>query len=329
MAKTVRKKEKGKNKNDFHTGFVALVGRPNVGKSTLLNSLLGQKIAIVSSKPQTTRVSIQGIKTTDRGQIIFIDNPGIHKPLHLMNRRMMNYVHSSLETADLILLLIDASLKYGHGDEYVLGMLKNISTPVFLLINKIDLVRKDLVLPLIELYRNLYPFKEIIPISALKGDNLDVLEDLIYGYLPQAPRLYSEEEITDQSEKFWLSEIIREKVLEQVEEELPYTTAVVIQSIEKIERKTAKEGSQEKGQPKIPDKKLLYHIKADILVEKENHKGIIIGRRGSMIKTIGSKARKEMEQTLNSQVFLELSVKIKEKWRDSEEILDQLEEQKE
>jgi len=329
MVNQLNKNKKEKNKKAFHTGFVALIGRPNVGKSTLLNSLLGQKIAIVSDKPQTTRVSIQGIKTTDRGQIIFVDNPGIHKPLHLMNRRMMNYVHSSLQTADLILLLIDASSRYGHGDQYVLNLLKSISTPVFLLINKVDLVKKDSLLPLIDNYRNLYPFKEIIPISALKGDNLKVLENIIYDYLPEAERLYSEEEISDQSEKFWLSEIIREKVLQQVEEELPYTTAVVIQSIEKIKRTKIKRGEHSRSQAENRKEKVLYHIKAEILVEKENHKGIIIGHRGSMIKTIGSQARKEIEENLGGKVFLELSVRVRERWRDSEEILDMLEEQKE
>jgi len=225
-----RKKEK---KSQFRTGYVALVGRPNSGKSTLLNTLIGQKIAIVSNKPQTTRISLLGIKTTSRGQIIFVDNPGIHKPLHLMNRRMMNYVYSSLETADLILLLIEANKKFGQGDRYVLEILKNVKTPVFLLINKIDLVKKDRLLPVIDKYKDLFPFREIIPISALKGDNLDLLENLIYDYLPQAEKIYSDEEITDQSERFLLSEIIREKILNLVEEELPYTTAVVIRSIER------------------------------------------------------------------------------------------------
>ncbi len=321
-----RKKEK---KSQFRTGYVALVGRPNSGKSTLLNTLIGQKIAIVSNKPQTTRISLLGIKTTSRGQIIFVDNPGIHKPLHLMNRRMMNYVYSSLETADLILLLIEANKKFGQGDRYVLEILKKVKTPVFLLINKIDLVKKDRLLPVIDKYKDLFPFREIIPISALKGDNLDLLENLIYDYLPQAEKIYSDEEITDQSERFLLSEIIREKILNLVEEELPYTTAVVIRSIERPQAAdSALEGEESSG-PSSSGNQPLTRIKADILVERENHKGIIIGRQGGMIKTIGTQARKEIEDILESRVFLELSVRVREKWRDSEEVLDLIEEQKE
>ena len=321
-----RKKEK---KSQFRTGYVALVGRPNSGKSTLLNTLIGQKIAIVSNKPQTTRISLLGIKTTSRGQIIFVDNPGIHKPLHLMNRRMMNYVYSSLETADLILLLIEANKNFGQGDRYVLEILKNVKTPVFLLINKIDLVKKDRLLPVIDKYKDLFPFREIIPISALKGDNLDLLENLIYDYLPQAEKIYSDEEITDQSERFLLSEIIREKILNLVEEELPYTTAVVIRSIERPQAADSAPQGEESSGPSSSGNQPLTRIKADILVERENHKGIIIGRQGGMIKTIGTQARKEIEDILESRVFLELSVRVREKWRDSEEVLDLIEEQKE
>ncbi len=317
------RKQTGKKKN-YRAGYVALIGRPNVGKSTLVNSLIGQKIAIVSDKPQTTRVSLLGIKTTDRGQIVFVDNPGVHKPLHLMNRRMMNYVHSSLETADLLLLMIDASKKFGHGDQYVLDILKNVTRPIFLLINKVDLVKKENILLIIDGYKDLLPFKEIVPVSALKGDNLDRLEDLIYDYLPVADKIFGEDEVTDQSEKFLLSEIIREKLLHHVEEELPYTTAVVIHSMERTELSEKPARGPRPARPARP----LVRLQAEILVEKENHKGIIIGRRGNMIKTIGSEARKEMEEILESQVFLELSVRVREKWRDSEEILDLIEEQK-
>ena len=321
-----RKKEK---KGQYRTGYVALIGRPNSGKSTLLNALIGQKIAIVSDKPQTTRISLLGIKTTNRGQIIFIDNPGVHKPLHLMNRRMMNYVYSSLETADLLLLLIEANKKFGQGDKYVLDMLKKINRPVFLLINKIDLVKKDKILPVIDKYKDLFPFREIIPISALRGDNLNLLENLIYDYLPLAEKIYSDEEITDQSERFLLSEIIREKILNLVEEELPYTTAVVIHSIERPQAEGSPLEAEKSPAASSSGSQPLIRIKADILVERENHKGIIIGRQGSMIKTIGSQARKEIEDILESRVFLELSVRVKEKWRDSEEVLDLIEEQKE
>ncbi|HPB59028.1 MAG TPA: GTPase Era [Candidatus Saccharicenans sp.] len=321
-----RKKEK---KGQYRTGYVALIGRPNSGKSTLLNALIGQKIAIVSDKPQTTRISLLGIKTTNRGQIIFVDNPGVHKPLHLMNRRMMNYVYSSLETADLLLLLIEANKKFGQGDKYVLDMLKKINRPVFLLINKIDLVKKDKILPVIDKYKDLFPFREIIPISALRGDNLNLLENLIYDYLPLAEKIYSDEEITDQSERFLLSEIIREKILNLVEEELPYTTAVVIHSIERPQAEGSPLEAEKSPAASSSGSQPLIRIKADILVERENHKGIIIGRQGSMIKTIGSQARKEIEDILESRVFLELSVRVKEKWRDSEEVLDLIEEQKE
>ncbi len=317
-------KETGQKARPYRTGYVALIGRPNTGKSTLLNTLLGRKVAIVSDKPQTTRVSILGIKTTERGQIIFIDNPGVHKPLHLMNRRMMNYVYSSLEMADLVLLMIDATRKFGHGDQYVLDMLKKITRPIFLLINKVDLVKKESILPMIDSYKDLLPFKEIVPISALKGDNLDRLEKLIYDYLPEAEKIYSDEEISDQSEKFLLSEIIREKILHHVEEELPYTTAVIIRSIEKSELPARPASGRKPALPPRP----LVSIQAEILVEKENHKGIIIGKKGSMLKAIGSEARQEMEEILKSKVFLEISVRVRERWRDSEEILDLIEEQK-
>jgi GTP-binding protein Era len=213
-------------------GYVALIGRPNVGKSTLLNNIIGQKVAIISDKPQTTRTSILGIKTTDKGQIIFVDNPGIHKPLHKLNKRMMNIVYSSLETSDLLCLLIDATLKFGHGDQFVIDTLKDIKTPVFLLINKVDIIKKEKVLLIIDKYKDLMDFKEIIPISALKGINVDILEDKTYDYLPETEKVYSDEEISDQSERFLLSEIIREKILSQVREELPFVTAVYLDKIE-------------------------------------------------------------------------------------------------
>ncbi|MBP1659656.1 MAG: GTPase Era, partial [Candidatus Aminicenantes bacterium] len=231
--KTVRKK--AAPKPVFRTGYVALIGRPNTGKSTLLNALVGQKVAIVSDKPQTTRISILGIKTTEKGQIIFIDNPGIHKPLHTLNKRMMNFVYSALETSDIVCLLIDAAERFGHGDEYVLEVLRKVKTPVFLLINKVDIVRKDTVLPIIERYKDLFPFREIIPISALKGINVDVLEKLLFDALPLAPKLYSDEEISDQSERFLFAEIIREKILKYVTQELPFVTAVYIEAIENKE----------------------------------------------------------------------------------------------
>jgi len=287
-------------------GYVALLGRPNVGKSTLLNKILGQKVAIISDKPQTTRTSIIGIKTTDKGQIIFVDNPGIHRPLHRLNKRMMNFVYSALETSDLMCLLIDATLKFGHGDQFVIDTLKKVSTPIFLLINKVDIVKKEKILLLIDKYKDLLEFKEIIPISALKGTNVDVLEENIYNYLPEAEKLYGDDDISDQSIRFLLSEIIREKLLSHVRQELPFVTAVLIDQIE------------ERGEAK-------KYIRARIFVEKDTHRKIIIGKHGSLVKMIGTEARKEMEDILEAKVYLDLHVKVKENWRDSPGVLDLIE----
>ncbi len=295
-------------------GYVALIGRPNVGKSTLLNRLLGQKVAIISDKPQTTRTSILGIKTTKKGQIIFVDNPGIHRPLHKLNKRMMNFVYSALETSELNCLLIDATLRFGHGDQFVIDTLKNISTQILLLINKVDIVKKDKILPIIDRYKDLLKFKEIIPISALDGTNVDVLEDKIYEYLPEAEKVYGDDEISDQSLRFLLSEIIREKMLSHVRQELPFVTAVYIDKIE--DRVRADDRGQEK-----PKK----YINASIFVERDTHRKIIIGRQGSLIKTIGTEARLEMEDILEAKIFLDLQVKVKEKWRDSPDVLDLIE----
>jgi len=340
-------------KQECKVGYVALVGRPNVGKSTLLNRILGQKISIISNKPQTTRISILGIHTTDKGQIVFIDNPGIHKPLHKLNKRMMNFVHSSLETADLVCLLIDATQRYGHGDEFVLEFLKNAKKPMFLLINKVDIVAKGNILPMIEQYRDLADFKEIIPLSALKGTNVDVLERLIFENLPAAEKLYGDDDVTDQSQRFLLAEIIREKLLAHVEKELPWVTATYIDSIERREP----EGPVEQApghEPRADDKKAagaeaksiepdhlpgvgpapkpkrpVIYIKAHIFVEKDNHRKIVIGRHGQLIKQIGIEARREIEEILEATVYLDLTVKVREDWRDSADVLDLIEGQKE
>ncbi len=294
-------------------GYVALIGRPNAGKSTLLNKILGEKVAITSDKPQTTRTSILGIKTTEKGQIIFLDNPGIHKPLHGLNKRMMNFVFSSLQTSDLICLLIDTTLRFGHGDQFVLDSLKDIKTPVILLINKVDIIKKDKILPLIEKYNELFNFKEIIPISALKGINVDVLEEKIYENLPEAEKMYSDDEVSIQSQRFLLSEIIREKVLRHVREELPFVTAAYIDEI--------------RDRPDNKDGKKVKYILARIFVEKDNQRKIIIGRRGSLVKTIGTEARKEIELILDAKVYLDLQVRVKERWRDSPNVLDLIESQ--
>jgi len=300
---------------------VALIGRPNVGKSTLLNKMLGQKVAITSDKPQTTRISILGIRTTQKGQIIFVDNPGIHKPLHNLNKRMMSFVYSALETSNLVNLLIDATLKFGHGDEFVLETLKNISTPIFLLINKVDIVKKEKILLLIDKYKDLLNFKEIIPISALKGTNLDILEDLIYDNLPEAQKIFSDDEISDQSQRFLLSEIVREKVLSHVKQELPFVTAVYMDKLEDEIKDSSPNALSGK-------KKQVQYISATIFVEKETHRRIVIGKHGRLIKTIGTQARQELEHILGTRIFLDLWVKVKENWRDSPDVLNLIESQK-
>lgn len=317
----------------FKTGYVALVGRPNTGKSTLLNALLGQKLAIVSDKPQTTRISILGIKTTDKGQTIFVDNPGIHKPLHTLNKRMMNFVYSSLETSDVVCLLIDATEKFGHGDEYVLEILRRVKTPVFLLINKVDIVRKDTVLPIIGRYKDLFPFRDIIPISALKGVNLDVLEGLLTAALPEAEKIYSDEEISDQSERFLFAEIIREKILSYVTQELPFVTAVYIEAIEKKEqpvRDCPRSGTvpPEDGGTEFGQTRPVTLVRASIFVEKDNHRKIVIGRHGSLVKQVGIEARQEIAEYVGHKVYLDLQVRVREGWRDSEDVLDLIEGQK-
>jgi GTP-binding protein Era len=303
----------------YRTGYVALVGRPNTGKSTLLNALIGQKVAIVSDKPQTTRISILGIKTTERGQIVFVDNPGIHKPLHTLNKRMMNFVTSALETSDVVCLLIDATQKFGHGDEYVLELLRRVKTPVLLLINKVDIVRKDKVLPIIDQYKDLFAFREIVPVSALTGINLDLLERLLFEALPEAPKLYSDEEISDQSERFLFAEIVREKVLKYVTEELPFVTAVYIESIEKKEQPDWK---------KPDEARPITYIRASIFVEKDNHRKIVIGRHGSLVKQVGIEARQEIAEYIGHKVYLDLQVRVREGWRDKEDVLDLIEGQK-
>ncbi|MGQ9618436.1 MAG: GTPase Era [Candidatus Aminicenantia bacterium] len=287
-------------------GFVSIVGRPNVGKSTLLNNLVGSKMAIVSPKPQTTRVQIIAVKNLPDEQIVFLDSPGIHKPLHKMNERMMKHVFSSLEMADIILLMVDATQKFGKGDLYTISILEKIEKVRFLLLNKVDILSKELLLPMIDQWRKLLTFNEIIPISALKGTNLDTLQSLIVKYLPESGSLFGEES-PKLPTKFFISEIIREKILHYTEEEIPYSAAVIVENVE--------------------NKKNVIHIRATIIVDKESQKPIIIGKGGEMLKRIGTASRKELEFIFGMKVFLELWVRVEKGWRDMDEILDKLEAQ--
>ena len=289
-------------------GIVALVGRPNAGKSTLLNRLLGEKVAIVSDKPQTTRNRIVGILNEERGQIAFLDTPGIHKPLHKMNVRMMDHVRSAFVESDVIGVVIDATAKFGHGDEYVLEMLRDSGEARrFAILNKIDLLRKEALLPVIKRYSETGLFEEIIPISASKGDGADLLLNLLFERLPEAEPRYSSEDYTTQPERFFAAELIRERVLHHTSAELPYTTAV---SVEKWEE---------------DDQKNLIRIYASIFVERDSQKKIVIGKGGDMIKRIGTEARLEMEKILGARVFLDLHVKVHELWREDERFLGELE----
>jgi len=288
----------------FRSGYVSLTGRPNVGKSTLLNTILGEKVAIVSPKPQTTRNRIIGVKTLPDAQIIFIDTPGIHKPKHKLGELMVKQAKESVKEVDVILFMVDPE-EPGSGDKFIIDILKDMGKPVFLLINKVDTVKKPLLLPVIEAYSKLYPFKEIIPISALAGDGIDALIKTIVNYLPEGPKYYPDDILTDQLERFMVSEIIREKIIQQTEDEIPYSVAIEINQW----------SEREDG---------VIFIKANIYVEREGQKGIIIGKGGARLKTIGTNARLEIEKLLGTKVFLELWVKIKKDWRQSERILKEL-----
>jgi len=291
------------------TGIVTIVGRPNSGKSTLLNALVGQKISIVSRCPQTTRHRILGIDTESRGQIVFVDTPGVHRPEYRMNRRMLRCVTESLGGVDLLLLMIDGSVSFGAGENYVLELLKQAAMPSLLLINKIDKIAKPKLLPLIQRYADAYPFLEIIPISALTGDNRDLLVDRVFEHLPEGTPIYDADLVTNRSERFLTAEFIREQILSFAREELPYTTAVLIRQFDESRRET----------------KNLVVVEADILVEKKSQQGIIIGRDGSQLRALGIAARRELEQLLGCKIFLSLTVRTAPKWRDDEAVLDDLE----
>jgi len=284
-------------KKGYKSGFVAIIGRPNVGKSTFLNRVIGQKIAIMSDKPQTTRNKIQGVYTTDDAQIIFIDTPGIHKPKHKLGDFMVKVAQSALQEVDLILFMVNAVEGLGRGDEFIIERLKHVQTPVFLVINKIDEVHPDDLLPLIEQYRSLHAFAEVIPISALQGNNVETLLQQIKNYLPEGPQYYPAHQVTDHPERFIIAEFIREKALHLTREEVPHSIAVVIDSIERRENSDT------------------VYVAATIIVERDSQKGIIIGKRGQMLKEIGQRARIDIEALLGSKVFLELWVKVQKDWR--------------
>ncbi|MBW8348148.1 GTPase Era [Bacillus sp. IITD106] len=285
------------NNNQYKSGFISIIGRPNVGKSTFLNHVIGQKIAIMSDKPQTTRNKVQGVLTSNDSQMIFIDTPGIHKPKHKLGDFMMKIAINTLKEVDLILCMINADEGFGRGDEFIIEKLKDVRTPVFLVINKIDLVQPDTLLSIIDQYKELYDFKEVIPISALEGNNIDRLLMQIKHYLPEGPQYYPEDQITDHPERFIVSELIREKALHLTREEVPHSIAVLI---DKMEQK---------------DNQDIIHIMATIIVERDSQKGIVIGKQGKMLKEIGQRARVDIENLLGSKVFLELWVKVQKDWR--------------
>lgn len=287
------------------SGFITIIGRPNVGKSTLLNSIMGEKLSIVSCKPQTTRNSIQTILTRDDFQLIFVDTPGIHKPKHKLGDYMVKTAESSLKDVDLILFLITPDVEIGRGDAYILEQLKKENIPVFLVVNKIDENPQEKVAETLKNYSEIFDFAELIPISALKQKNVEELIELMVKYMPEGPQYYPEDMITDRQEKFVVSEIVREKALRLLSKEVPHGIAVDILSMKK-------------------NSKGMYNIEATILCEKESHKGIIIGKKGTMLKKISTYAREDIEKFLDSKVYLEVWVKVKKEWRDSDRMLKEL-----
>lgn len=288
------------NSNSKKSGFVTLIGRPNVGKSTLMNQLIGQKIAITSNKPQTTRNRIQTVYTDERGQIVFLDTPGIHKAKNKLGEYMVKAAESTLNEVDAVLWLVEPTTFIGAGERHIAEQLKRVKTPVILIINKIDTVKKEEILLFMDAYRKIYDFAEIVPVSALKGMNSDMLLEVIYKYMPYGPMFYDEDTITDQPERQIVSELIREKALKCLDEEIPHGIAVAIDQM-----KYRKDGK-------------LVDIDATIVCERDSHKGIIIGKGGAMLKKIGSAARYEIERLLDTQVNLKLWVKVKKDWRDSD-----------
>jgi len=288
------------------SGFVSFVGRPNAGKSTLLNRIVGHKLAIVSNKPQTTRTRIVGVKNYPDGQIVFVDTPGVHKPTHRMNVRMVDVALEAMRDVDLLTLLVDVSVKPGPGDRHLIGLLKDVTLPVILALNKVDLIAKSKLLPIIDRYRQAHPFVEVVPISAVDGTNVDVLEGLFLQHLPEGEAMYPPDFITDQPDRFFVSEIVREQVLQLTRDELPFSTAVMVDRFEE------------------PVPGSIATMYCTILVERESQKPIVIGKGGAMIKAIGTAARLELERFFSARIHLDLHVKVKSEWRDDERVLNDM-----
>lgn len=289
----------------FTSGFVAIIGRPNVGKSTLMNQVIGQKIAIMSDKPQTTRNKIHGVYTTETSQIVFLDTPGIHKRQSKLGDYMNQVALNTLNEVEAVLMLVDVAEGLGGGDRFIIEQLKTVSTPVILVLNKIDQVHPEQLLPVIDQYKQLHDFAEIVPISALNGNNVGALLEQITKYLPQGPQYYPEDQVTDHPEQFVCAELIREKILHLTREEVPHSIAVTIEDM------------------RVQDNGVVY-ISAVIFVERDSQKGIVIGKRGALLKEVGKLARQDIENLLGSRIYLELWVKVKKDWRNQERILKDL-----
>jgi len=288
------------------SGFVALVGRPNAGKSTLLNRLVGQKLAIVSDKPQTTRNRIVGVRQYPAGQIVYLDTPGVHKPLHRLNVRMVDAALDTLREVDLVAVVVDGSEPGGGGDRFLMDVVKKANVPRVLVLNKVDVCDKSSLLPRLEEYQREVGFEDLVPVSALTGENVDRLVEVFLKHLPEGDPIYPEDYLTDQPERFFVAELVREQVLQQTRDELPFSTAVVVDKFEE------------------PDATGLMHLYCTILVDRESQKPILVGRAGSRIKAIGTAARKELQQFFDAKVFLDLHVKVREGWREDERTLDAL-----
>ena len=290
----------------MRAGFVSLVGRPNAGKSTLVNRLVGAKVAIVSDKPQTTRTRILGVGNFPQGQAVFVDTPGIHKPMHRMNARMVDSALSAMRDVDVVALVVDVTSPSGAGDRYVLGLLPRVQVPVVLALNKIDRLDKPGLLPIIERYSQQYEFADIVPVSALTGDGVDRLTAVLISHLPEGEALYPDDYLTDQAERMLAAEFVREKLLHHLRDELPFVTAVVVDRFEE------------------PGADGILRLYCSILVEQESQKAIVVGRRGEMIKRVGTDARHELEAFFATRVFLDLHVKVRASWRDDDRLLEEM-----